>query len=42
MANDYDRHWKAKLKEAMNQEYERILVGNMANGERFETYLIYA
>ncbi len=21
--------------------YERILVGNMANGERFETYVIY-
>jgi aspartate 1-decarboxylase len=24
------------------EEYERILVGNMANGERFETYVIYA
>ena len=23
------------------REYERILVGNMANGERFETYVIY-
>ncbi len=23
-------------------EYERILVGNMANGERFETYVILA
>ena len=23
------------------EEYERILVGNIANGERFETYLIY-
>jgi aspartate 1-decarboxylase len=23
------------------EEYERILVGNMANGERFETYVIY-
>jgi aspartate 1-decarboxylase len=23
-------------------EYERILVGNMANGERFETYIILA
>jgi aspartate 1-decarboxylase len=23
------------------EEYERILVGNMGNGERFETYLIY-
>ncbi|HEY0792360.1 MAG TPA: aspartate 1-decarboxylase [Chthoniobacterales bacterium] len=23
------------------EEYERILVGNMANGERFETYAIY-
>jgi aspartate 1-decarboxylase len=22
-------------------QYERILVGNIANGERFETYLIY-
>ena len=22
-------------------EYERILVGNMGNGERFETYVIY-
>ena len=22
-------------------EYERILVGNMANGNRFETYVIY-
>jgi len=22
-------------------EYEKILVGNMANGERFETYVIY-
>jgi aspartate 1-decarboxylase len=22
-------------------EYERILVGNMSNGERFETYVIY-
>jgi aspartate 1-decarboxylase len=24
------------------EEYERILVGNMTNGERFETYVIYA
>jgi aspartate 1-decarboxylase len=24
------------------EEYERILVGNMNNGERFETYIIYA
>jgi aspartate 1-decarboxylase len=24
------------------EEYERILVGNMMNGERFETYVIYA
>ena len=24
------------------EEYERILVGNLANGERFETYVIYA
>jgi len=24
------------------EEYERILVGNMANGETFETYVIYA
>ena len=24
------------------EEYERVLVGNMANGERFETYVIYA
>ena len=24
------------------EEYERILVGNMANGERFETYVMYA
>lgn len=23
------------------REYERILVGNMGNGERFETYVIY-
>ena len=23
------------------EEYERILVGNIANGERFETYVIY-
>jgi aspartate 1-decarboxylase len=23
------------------REFERILVGNMANGERFETYVIY-
>jgi aspartate 1-decarboxylase len=23
------------------EEYERILVGNMGNGERFETYAIY-
>lgn len=23
------------------RKYERILVGNMANGERFETYVIY-
>ena len=23
------------------RSYERILVGNMANGERFETYVIY-
>jgi aspartate 1-decarboxylase len=23
------------------QEYERILVGNLSNGERFETYAIY-
>ncbi len=23
------------------RQYERILVGNMANGERFETYTIY-
>jgi len=23
------------------REYERILVSNMANGERFETYVIY-
>ena len=23
------------------EEYERILIGNMANGERFETYVIY-
>ena len=23
------------------RRYERILVGNMANGERFETYVIY-
>jgi aspartate 1-decarboxylase len=23
------------------EEYERILVGNLANGERFETYVIY-
>jgi len=23
------------------RQYERILVGNMANGERFETYVIY-
>ena len=23
------------------EEYERILVGNMANGEQFETYVIY-
>ena len=23
------------------EEYERILVGNMANGERFESYVIY-
>ncbi len=23
------------------EEYERILVGNMGNGERFETYVIY-
>jgi aspartate 1-decarboxylase len=23
------------------EEYERLLVGNMANGERFETYVIY-
>ena len=23
------------------EEYERILVGNMTNGERFETYVIY-
>ena len=23
------------------EEYERILVGNMSNGERFETYVIY-
>jgi len=22
-------------------EYERVLVGNMRNGERFETYVIY-
>ena len=24
------------------EEYERILVGNRTNGERFETYVIYA
>ncbi len=24
------------------EEYERILVGNMANGEIFETYVLYA
>jgi aspartate 1-decarboxylase len=24
------------------EEYERILVGNLNNGERFETYVIYA
>jgi aspartate 1-decarboxylase len=24
------------------EEYERILVGNLMNGERFETYVIYA
>jgi aspartate 1-decarboxylase len=24
------------------EEYERILVGNITNGERFETYLLYA
>ena len=24
------------------EEYERILVGNVTNGERFETYVIYA
>ena len=24
------------------EEYERILVGNITNGERFETYVIYA
>jgi aspartate 1-decarboxylase len=24
------------------EEYERILVGNISNGERFETYVIYA
>jgi aspartate 1-decarboxylase len=24
------------------EEYERILVGNMSNGERFETYVIFA
>lgn len=24
------------------EEYERILVGNIMNGERFETYVIYA
>jgi len=23
------------------EEYERILVGNMANGEQFETYVVY-
>ena len=23
------------------RQYERILVGNMGNGERFETYVIY-
>ena len=23
------------------EEYEKILVGNLANGERFETYVIY-
>jgi aspartate 1-decarboxylase len=23
------------------EEYERILVGNLSNGERFETYVIY-
>ena len=23
------------------REYEKILVGNLSNGERFETYLIY-
>ena len=23
------------------EEYERILVGNLANGERFETYVVY-
>ena len=26
---------------AQLEEFERILVGNMANGERFETYVIY-
>jgi aspartate 1-decarboxylase len=32
----------AELAEAAGlEEYERILVGNMGNGERFETYLIY-
>ena len=32
----------AELAEAVGlEEYERILVGNMGNGERFETYLIY-
>ena len=24
------------------EEYERILVGNLVNGERFETYVIYS
>jgi aspartate 1-decarboxylase len=24
------------------EEFERILVGNLSNGERFETYVIYA
>jgi aspartate 1-decarboxylase len=23
------------------REYEKVLIGNMANGERFETYVIY-
>jgi aspartate 1-decarboxylase len=23
------------------EEYERVLIGNLANGERFETYVIY-